>query len=984
MKTRSWRLVAHVSLMGIVGSLMVPLLIGVEASVGATDKTQEHSAVGLFLLIVYFAMVFAGRVRYLKLQGRKVGRKTYFWSALLHKYGGIIMVFLAWWNCYTGLVRIGPEDSFFQVFVLSSFPLGYDLPIFGVLRQYVFFPYLGFVCLVFAIAEGRRYQMNNSTHAGKLKGILEGKETIWDDDADQFLDKMTMESFLEATKLGSSLCIVDGYVLDITNFLENHPGGQHLLRYAAGSDITEEFVGARDVDGMKHVHSHSALELMKTFVKAVLVDDGNKKLSFLKGASSRAALSHSSQSASSQNGRRASRFSLVKQPTSRRVTSAFRRGRVVGMRYLTPDIEITHSSKPVILLQLALPKARSDLQVQKLISLPSCAFTFRGVDRNRVAVDRQYTPVKINNDYVVRRSFQSQHNDEEVFDFIISLVPGGKLSKILLDTRMGKMMLAQGPTVNQEVVQVFRTGGWKSVIMIAAGTGVSPMLQVIDFYLSRLSSEFTGVESRLDSACPDLYLMWIVKGPKYDYSEALALDTRVERSQGKFKYTVIYSSSKEKSGLDGETKPAKPSKPSHGWNFKQIIDKTVPSRDVLTGRFGISEKLGMVKPKKVKRHVVDAAWKLKRGTSMKASKVLSMKAGAAKASARKDWILTGNSMLESADGAFDDSSINNEITAETWNGEVQSHYRAYGKPLLEELLKSISSDVGQGEQQRASSSEMPPIVEEAKSDSESDFCSGSDIPADITLETESSPETSNESIMEEEEQDLEEKEQDIEDGIPWLPQRREDRTEAKTPSSPRSSWLPPSSSRTNSFTPVAKSMEEAKQNASSIHDDQYESFDHKQLKRQNSPTRIDMAGDVMESPLPEKEAKKVTMPSLQTLPKPALKKGNPSTDVKKEKKRVSLEADKKKRPGLEDRTENKRPHTGPPASRRPSPAHEEQRVDEYLDQFELMEQAFRDRKILVTISGAPLFEYKTRVILHDELAFPNEQMVTFHASSQQI
>ena len=96
MKTRQWRLVAHVSLMGIVGSMMVPLLVGVEASVGATDKTVEHSFVGLLLLGVYFIMVFAGRIRYLKLQGKKVGRKTYFFSAILHKYGGVVMVLLAW------------------------------------------------------------------------------------------------------------------------------------------------------------------------------------------------------------------------------------------------------------------------------------------------------------------------------------------------------------------------------------------------------------------------------------------------------------------------------------------------------------------------------------------------------------------------------------------------------------------------------------------------------------------------------------------------------------------------------------------------------------------------------------------------------------------------------------------------------------------------------------------------------------------------
>jgi hypothetical protein len=111
--------------MGFVGSLMVPLLIGVEASVGATDKTAEHCVVGLSLMIVFFFMVFAGRIRYLKLEGKPVGRKTDIVSLIFHKYGGLTIVALAWWNCYTGLVRIGPEDSYIQIVVLSSFPMGY-------------------------------------------------------------------------------------------------------------------------------------------------------------------------------------------------------------------------------------------------------------------------------------------------------------------------------------------------------------------------------------------------------------------------------------------------------------------------------------------------------------------------------------------------------------------------------------------------------------------------------------------------------------------------------------------------------------------------------------------------------------------------------------------------------------------------------------------------------------------------------------------
>ena len=91
MKTRKWHLTVHISVMGFVGSLMIPLVIGVEASVGATDKIGDHSLTGLILLCWFFLMVFAGRIRYLMLSGHKVGRRRAFLSkVIIYKNGKIL------------------------------------------------------------------------------------------------------------------------------------------------------------------------------------------------------------------------------------------------------------------------------------------------------------------------------------------------------------------------------------------------------------------------------------------------------------------------------------------------------------------------------------------------------------------------------------------------------------------------------------------------------------------------------------------------------------------------------------------------------------------------------------------------------------------------------------------------------------------------------------------------------------------------------
>lgn len=52
--------------------------------------------------------------------------------------------------------------------------------------------------------------------------------------------------------------IIDGKVYDVTNFLEEHPGGDELLLSATGKDATDDF---EDVG-----HSNSAREMMAEFL----------------------------------------------------------------------------------------------------------------------------------------------------------------------------------------------------------------------------------------------------------------------------------------------------------------------------------------------------------------------------------------------------------------------------------------------------------------------------------------------------------------------------------------------------------------------------------------------------------------------------------------------------------------------------------------------------------------------------------------------
>lgn len=647
MKTSSWRVAAHVSLMGFTGSLMVPLLIGVEASVGASDKSQSHAVVGLSLMAVYFCTAFAGRIRYLKLIGRQVGRKADLISLLFHKFGGFAFVGAAWYNCYTGLVRIGPEDAYIQVVLGSTIPLGYEMPVFGFIQRYLFFPYIGFVCAIFVVAEIRVRLMNSSSHAEEMQAMLKGKSTIWDDVPSELLEKMTMDNFLEVTRMGTALCIVDRYVLDITDFTDAHPGGQHLLRYAKGSDITEEFVGLRDVDGLKNVHSRAALQLMKQLIVAVLVDDESPK--------SKARITMLS-----SNGPTQLANSEPSNQSSRGTMSVFRPGRIVALECLTPEIQMTSDCKPVILLKLALPSARLDNRQKWLTTLPSCAFTFRSVcGGTGSTVEREYTPVTLGAGALGAE--KSARPSEQELSFIISLVPGGKMSTVLLDLKRGKSLLVKGPAVNPSTIQRFDNTDWGSVVMIAAGTGIAPMLQVIEFYLS----------SPPNRAKPRLFLLWIIKGPEYDYSQSLGLQQQVERSRGLFSFTVVYASCEAdpslvadrirtggKQGRQPSVRAERRHVRERGWNFQSLAKQST-----------CKPSWQLRKDEKVKRLVLQSSLKSSGTRNISTSK------------------LEGHNESVLFPLSNDDRAFNKE----TWTGPTQYRSRCYNLALLREVLASVGS-----------------------------------------------------------------------------------------------------------------------------------------------------------------------------------------------------------------------------------------------------------------------------------------------------
>ena len=76
---------------------------------------------------------------------------------------------------------------------------------------------------------------------------------------------MTVDQFNKRVKgKKESLVILDDMVLDVNDYMEEHPGGSFLLEHTIGGDISKFFYGGYSLDGnlssdsVNHFHSNVA------------------------------------------------------------------------------------------------------------------------------------------------------------------------------------------------------------------------------------------------------------------------------------------------------------------------------------------------------------------------------------------------------------------------------------------------------------------------------------------------------------------------------------------------------------------------------------------------------------------------------------------------------------------------------------------------------------------------------------------------------
>lgn len=80
------------------------------------------------------------------------------------------------------------------------------------------------------------------------------------------LPQLTWAQVREAKERGEKLLVLDGFVLDVAEFMESHPGGPGILKSRLGRDCSDDFRGT------VYRHTNAAHNLQKTMRVARLVD----------------------------------------------------------------------------------------------------------------------------------------------------------------------------------------------------------------------------------------------------------------------------------------------------------------------------------------------------------------------------------------------------------------------------------------------------------------------------------------------------------------------------------------------------------------------------------------------------------------------------------------------------------------------------------------------------------------------------------------
>nr|AGC97428.1 nitrate reductase [Dunaliella salina] len=249
--------------------------------------------------------------------------------------------------------------------------------------------------------------------------------------------EFTMEEVAEHTSPESAWFVHEGKVYNATPFLEDHPGGPDSILIATGADATEDF---------NAIHSKKAKNMLKDYYIGELVAS--------KGAAAEP---------KAENG--AGTRSLITLNPREKVPLK-----------LAERIEVSHNTR---IFRFALPSPKH------ILGLPTGRHLFVYAQIHGEVVARAYTPISCDDD-VGRLDLLIKVYGPNVHP---AFPQGGKMSQHLDSLKIGDEIMVKGPVGHftyegkGKYVNGKNKGVAKQMSMLAGGTGITPILQVLEAVL---------------------------------------------------------------------------------------------------------------------------------------------------------------------------------------------------------------------------------------------------------------------------------------------------------------------------------------------------------------------------------------------------------------------------------------------------------------------------------------------------------------------
>ena len=75
-----------------------------------------------------------------------------------------------------------------------------------------------------------------------------------------------MQEFKESVNSGKQFVILDDMVIDVSIFMDDHPGGKFSLQHNIGRDVSKYFYGGYSMENIEkvphHIHSNDARKIV--------------------------------------------------------------------------------------------------------------------------------------------------------------------------------------------------------------------------------------------------------------------------------------------------------------------------------------------------------------------------------------------------------------------------------------------------------------------------------------------------------------------------------------------------------------------------------------------------------------------------------------------------------------------------------------------------------------------------------------------------